>query len=162
MKSKRKRVLLVDKFAFSRSTASRWVRQTPDLAVCGEVDSDIAALYAVEQLKPDAVVTEVLSERDLAFVRALNKKHPYLPILVYSVRHEEPHAARALEAGADGYLMKGADADELLEGIRATLQGRMVLSPKIRARLLSKCVRSRRLSPPTPQSCAGKLWAWRN
>jgi len=155
-RSRRKRVLVVDTFAISRMITSRWLGQTSDLAVCGEADSEASALKAVDRFRPDAVVTEVLRAEDMEIVRKLHRLNPALPILVYSFRHEENHAALALEAGADGYLMKGSTAEELVEGIRAAMSGRLVLSAEVRAKLLGKCVRSRHRIPAlkNPRPCS--------
>lgn len=138
---RRRRVFLVDQFPITRMAVCEWLRGTPDLSLCGQADSEEAALKAVEHLGPDIVVTEVLRQQDLGFIRSLHKRHPTVPILVFSFRDEEWYAPRALEAGADGFLMKGASPSGLVEGIRATLAGRVVLSRQVRAQLLMKCTR---------------------
>jgi DNA-binding NarL/FixJ family response regulator len=63
---------------------------------------------------------------------------------VFSFRDEGWYAPRALEAGADGYLMKGVTVEDLLNGIRQALEGRVVLSAEMRVRLLLKCLRRHR------------------
>src|SRR5690349_13080287 len=92
----RKRVFLVDQFPISRLAVSEWLKRTPDLAVCGEADSEAPALTAVGRLAPDLVVTEVLRQQDLGFIRSLHKRYPRLPILVFSFRDEHWYAPRAL------------------------------------------------------------------
>jgi DNA-binding NarL/FixJ family response regulator len=144
--AKRKRVFLVDQFPITRMAVSEWLKQTPDLSVCGQADTQDGALTAIGHLQPDIVVTEVLRQQDLGFVRNLHQRHPRLPILVFSFRDEEWYAPQALEAGADGYLMKGVSSAGLVDGIRATLEGRVVLSPQMGGRLLRKCTRRRYLS----------------
>ena len=138
---RRRRVFLVDQFPITRMAVCEWLKVTPDLSLCGQADSEEAALKAVERLEPDIVVTEVLRQQDLGFIRSLHKRHPTVPILVFSFRDEEWYAPRALEAGADGFLMKGTSPTGLVDGIRATLEGRVVLSRKVRAQLLMKCTR---------------------
>jgi DNA-binding NarL/FixJ family response regulator len=156
---KRKRVFLVDHFPISRLAIGEWLSLTDDLSVCGEADNEEAALAGVRRLKPDVVVTEVLRQQDLGFIRGLHKRYPRLPILVFSFRDEEWYAARALEAGADGYLMKGMSPAGLVNGIRSALEGRVVLSSEMRAQLLLKCASRRKPSmllrgaPPRP--CSG-------
>jgi DNA-binding NarL/FixJ family response regulator len=141
-----KRVFLVDQFPLIRLAVAECFKQTPDLTLCGEADSALTALQAVLQLKPDIVVTEILRQQDLGFIRSLHEQHPRLPILVFSFREENWYAPLALAAGADGYLMKGVSVAQLAEGIRRTLAGRLVLSPHVRAEFLSKCVRHDRES----------------
>ena len=144
--AKRKRVLLVDQFPITRLAVTEWLKQTQDLTVCGQADTEEAGLTAVRHLQPDIVVTEVLRQQNLGFIRSLHKRHPRLPILVFSFRDEEWYAPLALEAGADGYLMKGVSSAGLANGIRATLEGRVVLSPQMRAKLLVKCMRRNSVS----------------
>jgi DNA-binding NarL/FixJ family response regulator len=149
---RRHRVFLVDQFPVSRLAVSEWLKETPDLTVCGEADGPTRALAAVADLKPDVVVTEILRQQDLGFVQSLRERHPGLPILVFSFRDEEWYAPRALAAGADGYLMKGVSKDGLLEGIRGALAGRVVLSLEMRARMLRKCFGAYRAAMPVGKS----------
>jgi DNA-binding NarL/FixJ family response regulator len=144
---KRKRVFLADQFSIVRLAVSEWLEHTHDLTVCGQADNSGDALKAVRRLKPDIVVTEIFGQQDLQFVQTLHKQHPRMPILVFSFRDEECYAPRALEAGADGYLLKGVSAKGLVDGIRRTLEGRVVLSPNMRYQLLVKCLRHRATSP---------------
>ena len=137
----RRRVFLVDQFPISRLAVCEWLKDTPDLSLCGEADSEEHAFKAVRHLQPDIVVTEVLRQQDLGFIRGLHSRYPTLPILVFSFRDEEWYAPRALEAGADGFLMKGVSPSRLVAGIRAALDGRVVLSPEMRAQFLLKCTK---------------------
>jgi len=130
---------LVDQFPISRLAFAEWLKQVPDLRLCGEADCAATALKAIAHLKPDIVVTEVLRQQDLEFIHNLHQQHPRLPILVFSFRDESWYAPLALKAGADGYLMKGVTLDGLMNGIRSTLEGRIVLSPEMRALLLMNC-----------------------
>jgi CheY-like chemotaxis protein len=176
-----KRVLVVDQFPGCRLAMGQWLEQTPDLKVCGEANRYGTALWAVGHLKPDVMVTEILSQQDFAFIRRIRRRHPGMPILVFSFRDEECYAPRALEAGADGFVRKAAGVAGLLHGIRGVLEGRIVLSTHMRTMLLSKCLGGRgglrrhgrkapmatvraagtghdcsaRFSRTYPQSCAG-------
>jgi DNA-binding NarL/FixJ family response regulator len=143
---KPKRVFLADQFPIVRLAVAEWLNRTPDLVVCGAADNATTALNSIRRLKPDIVVTEIFGQQDCRFIQTLHRRHPHLPILVFSFRDEAWYAPRALEAGADGYLMKGASVDGLVNGIRRTLEGRMVLSPNMRYKLLVKCVRRGRAS----------------
>jgi DNA-binding NarL/FixJ family response regulator len=152
---KPKRVFLVDQFAIVRLAVVEWFNRTPDLVVCGATDTAASALKAIRWLKPDIVVTEILIQQDFKFIETLHARHPRLPILVFSFRDEAWYAPRALEAGADGYLLKGISVDGFVAAIRRTLEGRVVLSPDMRYKLLAKCVRHRPLSALT--RIAGRL-----
>jgi DNA-binding NarL/FixJ family response regulator len=115
-------------------------------------------------LKPDIVVTEILVQQDLEFIRTLHRRHPRLPILVFSFRDENWYAPRVLEAGADGYLFKSVSVDRLVDGIRGVLEGRVVLGPNMRYQLLVKCVPRRwdswRLRKNNRRYCAQRPRRW--
>jgi DNA-binding NarL/FixJ family response regulator len=143
---RQKRVFLADQFSIVRLAVADWLDQTEDLTVCGQAENPGKALKDIERLKPDIVVTEIFGQQDLQFIYTLHKRHPRLPILVFSFRDEESYAPAALEAGADGYLLKGVSAKGLVDGIRRTLEGRVVLSNDMRYQLLVKCLRNRATS----------------
>lgn len=136
-----KRVLVVDTFRLSRLAVAKLLKDSDDLAYCGEADSFSRALKAVARLKPDVVVTEILLHQDFDLIHELRRRHPRLPILVFSYRDEDWYAPRSLEAGADGFLSKAVTAQELMDSIRAVAGGRLVLSARIREQLLAKCMR---------------------
>jgi DNA-binding NarL/FixJ family response regulator len=141
-KQKPRRVFLVDPFSLVRLSVAEWLRWTPDLIVCGQAETTDQALKAIRRLKPDIVVTEMFSKKDFKFIQTLHKEDPHLPILVFSCGSETWRAPRALEAGADGFLLKGASAHGLIDGIRRALEGRLVLSSEMRYQLLVKCAPS--------------------
>jgi len=130
-----RRIFVVDQYPLMRSAVSTWLNRFSDLAVCGEAGTEGQALKEVKRLKPDLVLTEVMRQHDLGFIRQLRRRHPLLPILVFSFRDEAWYASKALEAGVHGYLMKGVSGARLVEGIRDVLNGRVVLSSEMKARL---------------------------
>lgn len=162
---RRKRIFLMDQSPIVRLAVAQWLAQTPGMAVCGHSDQPAVALKAIEELKPDIVVTEIPAKQDLKFIETLHKRHPRLPILVFSFRDEVWYAPKALEAGAHGYLLKSVTLEHLIEGIRGALKGRLILSPDMRYRLLSRCVRRRcghglpgkKRCPPSPRRGKAKL-----
>ena len=119
-----KRVLLVDRHSFMRSVVARWVNASPGLEVCGMTGEKIRALQAVRELHPDVVVSEILRPRDLGFIRELHRRHPRLPILVFTMQDKTMYATQALDAGAQDYLMKEAGGDVLIRHIRTALRRR--------------------------------------
>ena len=121
----RRRVLLVDRHALMRCAATGWINSCSSLEVCGTADDKAQAFRSVKRLHPDVVVSEILQPQDLGFIRELHRRHPRLPILVFSMRDEAVYGARARAAGAGGYLMKAAGGDKLVRSIRALLRGRI-------------------------------------
>lgn len=124
----------MDEVTAVRVAVGNWINRFPDLQICGQAMSEKAAFKKVKTLRPGLVLTEVLRPRDLGFIRELHRRHPRLPILVFSQEDEDMYASRALAAGARGYLMKGVAGDRLVDGIRNALKGGVVLSHAVAAR----------------------------
>jgi len=123
-----------------REGVIQWIKKTPDLEVCGEVESATQALSLVQKLKPDLVLTDIsLTGRNgLELIKDIGALQPDLPLLVLSMHDESLYAGRALRAGARGYIMKRAGGDRVVEAIREVIQGRIALSPEMATLLLEE------------------------
>jgi len=126
--TRRKRVFLVDRHALMRKAAADWINRCASLAVCGAAGGATSAFRALQRLRPDVVVSEILRPKDLGFVRELHRRYPRLPILVFSIQDGVVYGRRARLAGAKGYVAKAAGGDTLLASIRKVLSGRCVFS----------------------------------
>ncbi len=129
----RQQVLLVDDHPIVRQGLRRLIDQERDLAVCGEAESPAEAEAAIRKLKPDLVIIDVsLKHGDgIDLVKDTRAKYPQLPILVLSMHDEVIYAERVLSAGANGYIMKQADSEELLVALRRVLGGGIYVSEAI-------------------------------
>jgi DNA-binding NarL/FixJ family response regulator len=119
---RRKQILLVDWHPLMRSAVAEWINRCPDLEVCGAAGGIAQAFRAVKSRRPDLVVSEILRPHDLGFIRELHRRHPGLPILIFSIQDAALFAARTRDAGASGYLTKEAGGNELVRIIRAMLR----------------------------------------
>lgn len=126
------RVLLVDDHAVVRSGLGAFLMVYPDLELVGEAASGEEALAAVEHLKPEVVLMDLLMPGlgGIAAIRAIHQKHPEIRILALTSFPEEGLVQGALQAGATGYLIKNVSGLELANAIRSTYAGRMTLSPE--------------------------------
>lgn len=130
----RRRVLLVDRHALMRRAAEGWINGCASLEVCGMAGSMAEAFRAVRSMHPDVVVTEIMRPHDVGFIQQLHREHPHLLILVFTIQEEALFRRRAEEAGADGYLMKGAGGEALLREVRATLDAQGRANPRRQVR----------------------------
>ena len=119
---RRRRIFLVDRHTLMRRAAAGWINQCSELEVCGTAGRMANAFHAVRQLRPDLVVSEIMRPQDLGFIRELHRRHPGLPILVFSIQDPELFGARARRAGARGFLTKAAGGGQLVNRIRALLR----------------------------------------
>ena len=132
-----RRVLIVDDHPIVRQGLRRMIESEPDLAVCGEVQSEREARAAIRALKPDVVIVDIsLAQGDgMELVRDVHAQYPDLPMLVLSMHDELIYAERLLAAGASGYIMKQAASDQLLNALRVVLDGGVYLSESLSANL---------------------------
>jgi len=112
----------------------------PDLSVCGESDNAYDAIDALPGAKPDLVLVDITlqGKSGLEFIKETQRLQPGLDTLAVSMHDEGFYAERVLRAGGRGYLMKGADAGELLRAIRKVLGGEVYVSDRVSGRILDK------------------------
>ena len=124
------RILVVDEHPLLRHGIIAFINSQPDMIVCGEADCIPDARRSIEECRPHMLVIGLrLGTGDsLEFIKALKAESPELLILVYSAFEESIFAARALRAGANGYLMKKAVKEEMLVAIRDVLRGQIYVS----------------------------------
>ena len=139
------RLLILEEHPLLRHGVADCLNAQPDMAVCGESDNIRDARHKIHQCKPQLLLTALrLGAGDsLEFVKALKSEHPALLILVYSAFEETIFAERALRAGADGYVMKTAPKEELLEAIREIMGGNIYVSHDVAMRAFKKSLETR-------------------
>jgi DNA-binding NarL/FixJ family response regulator len=141
------RVFVVDDHRVVRSGVSAYLDQVEDIAVIGEAENGRRALDRLAQMElaqelPDVVLMDLtMPEMDgITATGQIKSRWPVIEIVVMTSFIEEGKVRGALEAGAAGYLLKDADADEVAQAIRAAAAGQMHLDPSV-ARLLADSVR---------------------
>lgn len=135
---KRKQILLVDDHPLMRLGQANLLGRETDMTVCGEAGTAREAMEAIGKLGPDIVLLDMaLTDKDgMEVIKDIRALHPGLPVLVVSMLDESLYAARALRAGARGYVMKSEGPERLAEAIRTVLSGQVAVSPRMSARIL--------------------------
>lgn len=137
---KASKVLLVDDHPIVRQGLAQLLEQSDDLSVCGEASSAKTALEAIESLRPDIVIVDILlkGENGIELIKKIKSQFGKLPVLVMSMYDESLYAERALRAGARGYIMKEEATDKMLTAIRKIMQGEIYLSEGMVSRILHR------------------------
>ncbi|HYF94351.1 MAG TPA: response regulator transcription factor [Symbiobacteriaceae bacterium] len=127
------RVLLVDDHAILREGIRYLLSASGEVDVVGEAQDGIEALEMVEQLMPDAVLMDIAMPRmnGIEATTELKRRHPDLPILILSMYDSEEYVLPILKAGAAGYVLKRAAAQELVSALKAVVSGQVILHPDI-------------------------------
>jgi DNA-binding NarL/FixJ family response regulator len=140
-------VFLVDDHRVVRSGVSAYLDQVQDMEVIGEAENGRQALDRIALMEtgahlPDVVLMDLtMPEMDgITATEQLKSRWPAIEVVVMTSFVEEAKVRGALEAGAAGYLLKDADADDVAKAIRAAMAGQMHLDPSV-ARLLAESVR---------------------
>ncbi|MGW5635678.1 response regulator transcription factor [Streptomyces sp. NPDC003832] len=145
------RVLLADDQALLRATFRILIDSCPDLEVVGEASDGAEALELARAHRPDVVLMDIrmpgtdglagtsaiCADPDLAATR----------VLILTTFETEEYVARALRAGASGFLGKDVTADTLLAGIRTVASGEALLSPGATRTLITRF-----LTSPAPEA----------
>lgn len=141
----RHRIVIADDRELVRSGLCTIISQQPDLQVCGFAGEEFATLEMLEQEQPDLLLLEIaMGLRDgISLIKDVCSRFPNLKILVVSIHDEMIYAPRALHAGATGYLMKTATADNLIFAIRRVLSGKTYVSPQYRLLTEKKSLKRR-------------------
>jgi DNA-binding NarL/FixJ family response regulator len=140
------RIFLVDDHPMIREYLAALLEREADLAVCGEADDAPTALTRIETLLPDLVIMDISLRRShgLELLKNLKALRPELPVLVLSMHDESLYAARAIRAGAMGYITKEEASRKILFAIRKVLNGEVYLSDQMSARMMKRLVGGQR------------------
>jgi DNA-binding NarL/FixJ family response regulator len=143
------RVFLVDDHPILRSGMKALVDSQRDMTVVGEAADGLAALAAIPALRPDVVVMDLSMPRlgGAETTERLRATFPDMKVLALTAYEERGYVQLLMAAGASGYVLKRAAADELVRAIRAIAAGGMYLDPSVAAQVVGRGSQS---SPSTP------------
>jgi DNA-binding NarL/FixJ family response regulator/class 3 adenylate cyclase len=143
------RVLLVDDHAVVRRGLRGFLELLKDFDVVGEAENGREGVAAADRLVPDVILMDLLMPEmgGLEAIAAIKEAHPEIEIVAVTSFIEEEKVTSALEAGASGYLLKDAEAEEVAQAIRAAYNGEVHLDPAV-SRLLAQRLRQRKDAEP--------------
>jgi DNA-binding NarL/FixJ family response regulator len=128
-------VFIVDDHPIVRDGLSLLINSESDLEVCGDAADVESAIEMLDAGIPDVVIVDLsFPDSDgMELIKQLRSRPFHLPILVLSMHDENMYAERMLNAGANGYIMKQAAADQLLTALRRVLAGGVYFSDQLAA-----------------------------
>ncbi|MCU0482995.1 MAG: response regulator transcription factor [Chloroflexi bacterium] len=144
MDEQRIRVLIVDDHGVVRTGLRVFLELLHDIEVVGEASDGSEGLAAARRLRPDVVLMDLVMPRmdGLTATARIRAELPETEVVAMTSFIEEDKVTAALEAGAAGYLLKDAAADEVAAAIRGAHEGDVHLDPAV-ARLLAERIRRR-------------------
>lgn len=134
---KRVRILVVDDHALFRAGLISLLGEMPELQVVGEADCGEVAIKLAASLKPDLILLDVHMPGmgGVRTVKAL-KQSEDCRVLMLTISKNDADLFGAISAGADGYLLKNSEPDELRRAILQVSIGMSVLSPQVTRRVI--------------------------
>jgi DNA-binding NarL/FixJ family response regulator len=137
------RILLADDHVVVREGLKALIRAQPDMEVIGKVADGRAVLEKALDCQPDIVVMD-LSMPQLNGAQAtarVKQACPQVKVLALTVHEDKGYLQQVLQAGAAGYVLKLAAADELIHAIRVLAAGGVYLDPTMARKLVSRYLR---------------------
>ena len=134
------RVVIADDHAVVRRGLAGLIESTDDLEVVGVAKDGNEAVALVRQHRPDVAVMDLQMPAldGVAATRAIVAEQTGTEVLVLTSFSDHARIDAAIDAGAVGYLLKDAEPEVLLDGIRAVARGESPLDPRAARRLLSR------------------------
>jgi DNA-binding NarL/FixJ family response regulator len=137
------RVLLVDDQPLLRTGFRLILQSEPDIEVVGEAGDGEVALSQVRALRPDVVLMDIRMPRmdGVEATRRLAALDGPPRVLVLTTYDLDEYVVESLRAGASGFLLKDAPAEELVDAVRVVHRGEAVVAPRVTRRLLDRFAR---------------------
>jgi DNA-binding NarL/FixJ family response regulator len=137
------RVLLADDHPVVRGGLAALLGSLPGVVVVGEAGTGTAAVRETALTRPDVVIMDLrMPELDgVEATRQIVRAHPGTAVLVLTMFDEDAMVAQAVRAGARGYLVKGAEQDEIERAIRTVAAGGVVVAGEVAGALLGRLAR---------------------
>lgn len=143
------RVLIADDHSHFREGLRALLLSATDLELVGEAQDGKRAISLATELQPDVIMMDLqmpgLSGIDAT--RQVLSSSPHISVLVLSMFDDDDSIFAALQAGARGYLLKGALKAEILRAIRAVASGEAIFGPVIAKRLINYFAAPRSSAP---------------
>lgn len=138
------RVLVVDDHPVVRAGIVGLLGLDAEIEIVGEAASGAEAVTRAQALRPDVVLMDLrmpgpdggAAVDGIGATERIVAALPETRVLVLTTYESDDHILGAIEAGAAGYLLKAAPADEIVAGVKAVVEGRTVLAPSIAAALV--------------------------
>lgn len=133
------RILIVEDHTLLRQGLLAMLSMEPDMEVVGEAMDGRQGVRMAGSLAPGLVLMDLTmpGTNGTEAIAEIKKRYPEIRVLVLTVHKAEEYIRAALQAGADGYVLKHATRDELMLAIRSILNGKTYLSPDVAEKVVN-------------------------
>lgn len=134
------RVLLADDHAIVRKGIREFLEEDGEVVVVAEAADGAEAVRLVGEHRPAVAVLDVQMPilNGIEATRRIKAAYPEIRVLILTAYDEDPYVFALLRAGADGYILKNAEPDDLVRAVKAVAGGGKVLAPDIAAKVVAQ------------------------
>lgn len=132
------RVVLADDHAVVRKGIRDFLQEDGDIEVIAEAGDGAKVKELLTSLQPDVAVLDVRMPfaTGIEVTRWIREQSLPIRVLILSAYDDDPFVRAAMQAGANGYVLKNAEADEITAAVRKIAQGRSVLDPELAQKVI--------------------------
>ncbi len=144
------KLLIADDHTLFRRGLAGLLNQRPEFQIVGEVNNGIDAVKIGLQRQPDVVLMDVHMPggNGIKAVERL-KKETAVRIIMLTISNKDEDLLASLSAGADGYLLKNVELEQLCKYIKQIVAGQSILSPEITEKVIQAAISTRQTQQPT-------------
>ncbi len=145
------RVLLADDHAVVRAGIRELLERDPRIQVVAEAQDGMEAWAKLSHARPDVAVLDIRMPKmnGIELAQRIRQHYPDMGVLILTAYDDDPYIVAALQAGANGYVLKTASPRDLIQAVYEVYEGRSVLDPAVAQKLLTR-VASEGQTPTTP------------
>lgn len=134
------RVLLADDHAVVRQGIRQFLETSPNITIVAEASDGLEALSLIRQHKPDVAVLDIQmpGPSGIEVTRAIRAERLPVGVLILTAFDDPPYVKAVLQAGANGYVLKTAEASEIVEAVQAVYEGQSVLDKAVARKLMAQ------------------------
>lgn len=134
------RVVLADDHAVVRKGIRDFLEEENDIQVVAEAADGDQVKTLIREHQPDVVILDIRmpAATGIEVTRWIREQHLPVGVLVLTAYDDDPFVVAAVQAGADGYVLKNAEAEQIAASVRAIYEGESALSPAITRKLMAQ------------------------
>ncbi|MCL4527789.1 MAG: response regulator transcription factor [Chloroflexi bacterium] len=146
------KVLLADDHHIVRAGIRQLLESAKDIQVIAEAGDGEEAQSLIQKHKPDVAVLDIQMPKagGIEVTRWVRSNLPEVGVLILTAYDDEPYVMAVLQAGANGYVLKTAKTEELIQAVRDVYEGKSALDPAVTQKLMSNLFKRSEKTPVEP------------
>ncbi len=153
---KKIKIVIADDHDVVRTGLKLLLKSNPEFMVIGEAGNGEEAITLTTELNPDVLLVDISmpAKNGIEVTRTIRQKNQNMKIIVFTIHENDEYVYQVIRAGANGYVLKNADKDELFNAIKTVQSGEFFFSPNISKLLINDYIK-RSKSDVAPQPVDG-------